>query len=381
MKIVHIVPTYYPASYFGGPIFSTYGLCNALAKIRGVEVRVLTTDNAGPGRRNRVPVERRLVRAECGYDVYYFPKLMSWQVSLELLVRLPGFVRWADVVHLTSVYSFPTIPALLLARIFSKPVVWSPRGSLQRWSGTRKMFLKRLWEVTCNALIRPGRCVLHVTSRAESEESCMRIPRARPIVIENGIELPPVLEPRGWRPGGRIRLLYIGRLDPKKGIENLFEALSSLDEAVTLAVCGTGDTRYVDSLKELAKRRGIASRVDFVGEVGGQAKAEAFRDADVCVVPSHTENFAVVVAEALAHGVPVIASKGTPWSGLVEHDCGLWVDNDPASLVAAIQEIRARDLPGMGVRGRLWVRTFSWEKIAERMWGVYQMLHKESALA
>ena len=83
----------------------------------------------------------------------------------------------------------------------------------------------------------------------------------------------------------------------------------------------------------------------------------------------------MVVAEALAHGVPVIASWGTPWKELVERQCGLWVENDPSSLMKAITEMRSRNLSQMGRSGRQWMEeSFSWEAVAGRMSTVYSSL-------
>jgi glycosyltransferase involved in cell wall biosynthesis len=107
----------------------------------------------------------------------------------------------------------------------------------------------------------------------------------------------------------------------------------------------------------------------------GTEKVGAFLDADVCVVPSFTENFGMVVAEALVHGVPVIASKGTPWADLERQGCGLWVDNSPESIGAAILRMNQADLPTMGMNGRAWMETqFSWANIASQMEAVYRRL-------
>jgi glycosyltransferase involved in cell wall biosynthesis len=116
--------------------------------------------------------------------------------------------------------------------------------------------------------------------------------------------------------------------------------------------------------------------------VRGQAKADLFAASDLAVFPSHTENFAMVVAEALAHGIPVIASKGTPWSGVEAHGCGLWVENDPATLAAAIARIRCMPLGEMGERGRRWMEEeFAWETVAREMLRLYGklLLKEESA--
>jgi glycosyltransferase involved in cell wall biosynthesis len=218
--------------------------------------------------------------------------------------------------------------------------------------------------------------VLHVTSEAERAASLARLRRAQGVIVPNGVESADDLPPRTWRPDGRLRLMYIGRLDSRKGLENLLRAINRLDGmSVTLDIYGTGEQRYAASLAELSRALGLSERVRFQGHVETGAKRNAFLSADVCVVPSTTENFGMVVAEALAHGVPVIASRGTPWAEVESHNCGLWVDNTPSELAGAIERVRDMDLKTMGERGRKWMRDeFRWESIASRMYRVYEVL-------
>ncbi len=383
LRILLVAPSYFPAIYWGGPVYSIYGLCNALAMIPGVNLRVLTTDSAGPELSDSVPVKGFPMRYPPGYEVYFCRRRWGASFSPELILRLWVMIRWADVIQLTAVYSSPTIPTLLFARLLGKQVVWSPLGALQRWEGATRPAAKAVWERVCNALIAPGACVLHVTSLEEAEESSARITKATVERIPHGVEFPESLLERAWLPGGALRLLFIGRLHPKKGIENLFKALKELnDAAISLAVCGTGDEAYARGLRQLARDLGLERQVSFLGHVDGEAKMKVFMSADACVVPSFTENFGMVVVEALAHGVPVVASHGTPWAELVERQCGLWVENDPESLKKAILALRGRDLADMGARGRNWMkREFSWDAISQKMLCVYRRMARADGAA
>jgi glycosyltransferase involved in cell wall biosynthesis len=101
--------------------------------------------------------------------------------------------------------------------------------------------------------------------------------------------------------------------------------------------------------------------VTFFGHAKDDSKRHLFAHSDVLVLPSHTENFGMVAAEALANAVPVIVSKGAPWQRVEEIGCGLWVENDAESIAAAVQRIARMPLRSMGDRGRAWmVRDFSW---------------------
>lgn len=364
-------PSFYPSKAYGGTIRSGYGLCRGLTQL-GCDLRVLTTDTDGLGRVLGVANDRD-VQVD-GLRVRYCHKWFRHSVSPGLLGVLPSYVRWANVVHLTAVYSFPTLPTLFFCRLFNKPVVWSPRGALQRWEGSSRVVHKWLWEALCQKLAPKNNLVLHATSQVEAEQSLKRLPTLRAVVVRNGVDVPQNV--RRSASNGKLRLLYLGRLHPIKGIETLLEACGIV-EALSLGwhlyIAGTGSSSYVDFLKSKVQELGLSNKVEFVGEVFEEKKEALFAQSDVVLVPSYTENFGIVVAESLAHAVPVIASKGTPWIGLETNRCGLWVDNDPESLATAIRKIGTLPLQEMGRRGREWMeKDFSWGSVSGEMLAVYR---------
>jgi glycosyltransferase involved in cell wall biosynthesis len=230
-----------------------------------------------------------------------------------------------------------------------------------------------VWELICQTLAAKN-LVLHVTSQAEAEQSLRRFPKLRAVVIRNGVDVPQ--NPRRSASNGELRLLYLGRLHPIKGIESLLMAcgiVNSLSTDWHLHIAGTGSASYVDFLKSKVQELGLSRQVEFVGELFEEQKEALFAQSDVALVPSHVENFGIVVAESLAHAVPVIASKGTPWIGLETNRCGLWVDNDPESLATAIRRIRTLPLQEMGRRGREWMeKDFSWDAVSGEILTVYR---------
>ncbi len=367
MKVAHITPAYHPAWVYGGPPESTYQLTAHLAR-RGVDIRVLTTDANGLELVLDVDKSREL-SFEPGLRVRYCPRRAVHAVAPTLLAHLPAYIAWCDVVHLTAVYNFTTLPTLLLAKTMRKPLVWSLKGALIRWEGATRPFAKDMWEAACRTA-RPRQMVLHVTSENEAQRSESRMPGIKSVLVPNGVRVP---EEARHEASEELRLLFLGRLHPIKGIENLLSACAKLEGELErpwrLIIAGAGEADYEAKLRAQVEELSLGERVRFAGSVGEAEKTKLFETSDLLVAPSYSENFGLAIAEALAHGVPVIAGRGTPWSALESEGAGLWVDNDAKAI------LRASRMPllEMGERARRWVSaTYGWERMAALMQDVYE---------
>ena len=353
MKLLHVTPAFYPATYWGGPIWSTKAICDGMAAKSDVTLRVLTTDSAGPA------VSQRAQTADLPYQVRHARRWAGHSIAPGLLRQLPQAMRWADVVHLTAVYNMPTLPVFALARLLGKPLIWSPRGALQAtqdWEAAPKRPTKQSFERLLNA-IRPPQMLMHVTAPQEAATSIKHFPDVAIKVIPNAVDVPANLH-RPDRPSGQTRLIFLGRLHPKKGVRELVAAMARLPRSFTLDVYGDGDADYVAELKRVASAYG--ERIHFHGHVGDVQKAAAFARADIFVLPSHSENFGIAIAEALAHGVPVLTTQATPWRALASQGCGRCIDMKVGDLAQTITAMAASDLAAMGARGRGWMqRDFS----------------------
>lgn len=340
-----------------------------------MDIQVLTTNSDGIGKVIQEQPNQN-IRLGGNFHVLYSRRWIRHSVAPFLLRVLPGFLRQADLVHLTGVYSFPTFPCLFLCKQLNIPVVWSPRGSLQRWPGSRRNQLKKLWDKFCQSVL-PSNLTVHVTSINEELESREKFPHIPFAVIPNGVKFPKFINPTPSN--GPLRLLFLGRLDQKKGIENLLEACrklkSTFKKPFSLIIAGAGDLSYTAFIRNYVEKLSLGEEVHMMGQVDDKEKLGLFNVTDITVIPSHTENFGIVVAESLAHGVPVIASHGTPWAEIEEIGCGLWVDNSPASLARAICQMSEKPLLEMGDHGRKWVKDkFSWPAIADEMAKLYSSM-------
>ena len=175
------------------------------------------------------------------------------------------------------------------------------------------------------------------------------------------------------------RIVFFGRIHKVKAVDHLVKAWGQVQESLPdweLVIAGP-DCGAKGELEAVIAEEQIP-RVRFVGEINGQAKYDFLTEADIYVLPSHTENFGITVAEALACGTPTIASQGTPWEGLETEKCGKWVPIGVAPLEAALRELTSLtddERAAMGERGRAWIqRDFSWDGIGAKMKAAYAWL-------
>ena len=191
MKVLHVSPYFMPARAYGGPVESLYRLCLSLSRL-GCDVRALATN--GNGLRKVLEVEVGAeVAVAAGFEVTYAGRIARHSVSPGLVARLPFEIHRADVVHLTGVYWFTTIPTLLACKLMGKPLIWSPRGELQRWRGSRGRVLKRIWEMACR-LSAPRSTILHLGSETERNAALSRLPRFSAAVIPNAVRAPTAIK-------------------------------------------------------------------------------------------------------------------------------------------------------------------------------------------
>ncbi len=345
MNILHVTPSFFPATWWGGPIWSTKAICDGIHATPDIDLRVLTTDAASPR------IGDRVNPGTLPYPVQHARRLAGHSIAPGLLAQLPGAIRWADLVHLTGTYSFPTLPTLALARLLGRPVVWSPRGALQAtedWGAAPRKRIKTLFAKAAQAL-RPAQSVLHATSAAEAASSVRHLRGIDSAVIPNCVDIPAL----SHRPpqSDQLRLMYLGRLHPKKGLDLLFDSVDQLPAHVTLDVYGTGAPDYVATLRARAHER-----IRLHGHVDAAAKTRAFANADLFILPSHSENFGIAVAEALAHAVPVLTTQDTPWQALDPQGCGRCIALAQTDLATEIARLGAADLRQMGQKGRAWMQ-------------------------
>jgi len=279
-----------------------------------------------------------------------------------------------DIVDVQGIWTYPSLANLRHARRTGTPYLVTPRGMLDPWARRNSAWKKKIAGTLFEQAHLKGACALRAT--AEMEAQYFRdMGLTNPIaVVPNGLTLPD-LAPRSDRDLRSI--LFLSRIHPKKGVDFLLQAWATLQAEFPdweIVIAGIDENGHEADLKALTRNLGL-SRVRFVGEAHGDAKQKLYRDADLFVLPTHAENFGLVVAEALAQETPVITTRNAPWQGLESEACGWWIDLDQGLLTDTLRQALSRpaqDLAAMGRRGRAWVqRDFAMAQVAEKMREVY----------
>jgi glycosyltransferase involved in cell wall biosynthesis len=390
MRILHVIPSYLPAVRYGGPIFAVHGLCRALAA-RGHELQVFTTNIDGPGISSTpiaTPVDLD------GIKIRYFPcplvRRLYWAPALGR--ALQHEIRRLDIVHLHSVFLWPTWAAARAARNAGVPYVLSPRGMLvKNLIARRSQVAKSAWIHLIERSNIEQAAALHLTSQLEGteiERFGWRLPRL--VVIPNAIDEPlfengKVASDIETITSEQPLVLFLGRLSWKKGLDRLLRAFARTPAGI-LAVVGTDDENFAPQLVKLAADLRIAHRVRILPRtVIGAEKERLFAAARLFVLSSYSENFGNTVLEAMRRGVPVVV---TPEVGAAEivgkSGAGLVVAGDSEPLSSAIRLLTA-DLSlarSMGEAGRRHAAAhFTWDYIATQMEDLYDSIrHRDREL-
>jgi glycosyltransferase involved in cell wall biosynthesis len=377
VRVLYVIGAYPPASFYTGPPQQLHRLACEL-RAAAIDVRVVTSNANGPSTID-VPTAR-WIEFE-GVPVYYGRRLpgtsdMSWD-GWRTIIRESAN---ADLIHVTGIFSWMNLAVATASRRRRVPVVVSPRGSLDPeallFSARKKGWFLRAG----GRRALEEAAAFHVTSEMERAYVEARLPGARIGMVPNGVVAPSSEDLARWTSAPAIAptALFLGRIHPKKNVIPLVRAWSSIAPRhpdAKLVLAGPDDHGHRAEVERTIAGERLESSVLLTGRVVGNDKNELLARAHCLVLPSLTENFGNVVAEALAHRVPVIASTGTPWGGLRDHDCGWWVEPSTEGLARAIDEALTLDVEtrnAMGERGRRWmVGEFSWPQVARRMADFY----------
>lgn len=361
----------------GGPTRTVVQLCIALASYGGAEVRLISQQKQSDA--------EVLLPREKGIEIYIERSTPSVSFKLGLSGRKALHETFAQrrpqILHSNGIWHPLNHWATSAARRHQIPLVIHPRGMLEPWALGWRATKKRLALAVYQQRDLESAALLIATADQEAE-NFRRLGLRQPIaVIPNGVDL------EGGRAGsfeevafsgGKRRALFLSRVHPIKGLQNLLKAWAATETRDwILQIAGPDEGNHLRDVLELAQQLGISDQVQWLGEIDDQSKWGLYRSADLFVLPTFSENFGVVVAEALSQGLPVITTTGAPWRDLQTHGCGWWVEPTEMALHQALNEAVAlptERLVEMGRHGRNYVQRYEWSIIAGQMCGVYRWM-------
>ena len=268
-------------------------------------------------------------------------KIIFCDSVVSALLKNVRLLHEIDVLHIQGLWSiFPTFIGLIF-KLFSKAkLVVSPRGMLEAWPLQQGRFKKKVALNTYQGLLFKLTDIFHVTANGEAKSLSEIIANKNCIVIPNGIDVSRYKEANHSTLDECKKILFLSRIHQKKGIELLIEAWSLVQDDWPnwrVEIIGDGDQSYINSLRRLVATNKIKN-INVGEPLYGEAKYNAFSSSDLFVLPTYSENFGIVIAEALASGLPVITTTGTPWSELVTKNCGSYINPTTAELVLALEK-------------------------------------------
>ena len=366
LRIHHVVPSV--SVSYGGPSRSVPALCDALTEL-GHRVTLHTYGPTPAGEQLRYELLE-----------YREPLVASrFGLSMDILHGLRAAARDSDILHVHGLWTFSSLISAWAVRGTQCRLVVAPRGMLDPWALQQSAYKKRLAWVTAQGRAARAAQLMHATAMSEARAIRDMGLRAPIAVVPNGVDIPADADVARFDRSPRT-LLFLSRIHPKKGLDGLLSAWGDVQREFPdwrLHVVGPSNSDYLPKLKRMVHERGL-ERLEFFGVAEGAAKTEHFRSAQMFILPTHSENFGLAVAEALAYGLPVIVGRGAPWQDVETHQCGYWIDNAASEIAACLRVALRRspeELRQSGARGRTWMqREYSWLQVAEMMADAYAWL-------
>ncbi|PSB14266.1 glycosyl transferase group 1 [filamentous cyanobacterium CCP1] len=392
MRLLQIVPSI--SLIYGGPSQMVLGLSKALAS-QGAEVMILTTTaNGDTGQAPLdVPIDRPV--EQDGYQIRYFPcsPFRRYKFSLDLLRWLSAHANEYDLAHIHALFSPVSTAAATIARSKNLPYILRPLGTLDPADLKKKRALKQIYAALFERANIAGAAALHFTSDQEAKVSDRFGALTRDLILPLGVTPLPARAHCNAPLPLSVRtncdsslpptLLFMSRIDPKKGLDLLLPALEQLlSEGLqfkfVLAGGNPQDPHYEKQIHNRIQSSPLKDSTTTTGFVSGDAKTELLRSADLFVLPSYYENFGIAVAEAMVAGIPVVISDQVHiWREIQQAEAGWICTCDRSSLTnqlrAALQNAAERQRRGANARTHA-LEHYSWDAIAQQMLIAYHQL-------
>lgn len=382
MKVLHVIPSVSPVR--GGPSRAVLDMVFHLIQ-HGIDTEIVTTNDDGD-RVLGVPFNHLVASGDVpellgpSVPIRFFPRYSPEIPSIREFALSGPLSSWLwknlsqyDLIHVHALFSYPSTAAMAIARFQNVPYIIRPLGQLCEWSLQQQALKKQLYLRAIERANLRGSRALHFTSVLELQEAAVQGFNMPNFVLPHGVTMPTpiphvrqVLRRRLQLPDQEKIVLFLSRLHPKKGLENLLQAWYQLPiDLGTLVIAGSGDASYEAAITQQINALGLASRVRQVGFVQGEEKDCLLQGADLFVLPSYSENFGIAVLEAMAAGLPVMIAPGVAIAGIVQdHNLGWVAEPTPAAIAQTITHAFSNPIRThlIGLRASAYVQQhYSWD--------------------
>lgn len=391
MKILQIVPSI--SLIYGGPSQMVLGLAPALVK-EGVKVTILTTDSNGDNGQKSLDVLLNRPIQKDGYEIIYFrcSPFRRYKFSLDLLNWLKQHAREYDLAHIHALFSPVSSFAARICRQEKLPYILRPLGTLDPADLHKKKQLKQVYAALLERPNLAGAAAIHFTSNQEAKVSERFGVKTHDLVLPLGV-IPPQQQSHNNLlekfkiPQNISLLLFMSRIDPKKGFDLLIPALEKLLSQglkfhFILAGTNPQDPSYEEGIQKQIQNSLLHSHTTITGFVTGELKSALLQIADLFVLPSYYENFGIAVAEAMVAGKPVVISDGVHiWHEIHNSKSGWVTKTEVESLTNALKEAlqNPEECKNRGNNARNYaLENYSWDAIARQLIQEYQKLINKS---
>jgi glycosyltransferase involved in cell wall biosynthesis len=381
MKTIHIIENI--DNSYGGPAKSVPFLIKYLNKI-AVENKIISIE-LKKEETNDICFENNI---EIISSKYNGPKFLKFSNNFCKIIT--DEITKETILHTQSLWNYPPYCAYKIAKKNNVPLIMSIRGNLYNWNLNKSKWKKDLaLNLFQMKMFQEASC-LHATEPNELK-AIRDLGITTPVaLIPNGIEIDEFRSlsskeqaKENLKLNSQKRyILFMSRIDSKKGLEYLINAYLKLSQNHTeweLFIAGpVYDKNYFDKINKNIRLHQAADRIHYFGMVSGQERLDLFAASELFILPAHTENFGMVIGEAMAAKLPVITTTGTPWKVLNDNNAGWWVDLNNDNITSSLEKAMLKnslELKEMGTRGYEIIKNdFTWDEVAIKMKQVYEWL-------
>ena len=374
MRICLVSSSFYPATFYGGPISATWDLSRKLAS-KGVDIYVSTTNANGS---NKLDVEHNMfLKKQDNFFVKYYNEQIINKISFAFIFGIWNDIKRSDVVYIQYLFHYTVLFSLLFGMLQKKKVIICPRGSFSTFTLLNKLsFIKSIW---ISLFISPfsKKIIWQASSYLEEKDIKRNFPEAKTEIINDGVDFNSFQNTKKLSSNEIVKkytkidfeevsniFFSMGRLHKIKGFDiliNAFEIYLQKDKNAKLIIAG-GDDGIGDKLEQKILELKLNNSVFLIGEVDFEEKKTLLSNCDYFVLASEFESFGIVIAEALACGKPCVVSNKTPWKHLEMNNCGILVDNEKESFATAFSNIINKDFDSNKIKNYL-KSNYDWEII------------------